>query len=352
MPFDPSPPSLRDRRPVAYWLFGVTAMLWVMIVLGGATRSWGSGLSIMEWAPVSGILPPLSHAEWERLFALYRQIAQYKLVNQGFGLAGFQHIFWLEWTHRLWGRLVGVAVAVPLVLFWRRGLIDRRLGRRLVGLFVLGAVQGAVGWFMVKSGFMADSTAVSAYRLVVHLALALVLFGAMLWTALSVETRVPVVLPGWRPMRAVLIGGIGLLTLTIIAGGFVAGIKAGFTYNTFPLMDGQLVPDGYLQLQPWWRNLFENVAAVQFDHRVLATATLVTFTLIGLFGLETAPTVRLRRCFIALGAAVLVQYALGMTTLLLVVPPVLGTLHQGVAMILLACALVTLHGLRGARRVV
>jgi len=350
MPFDPSPPSLRDRRPVAYWLFGVTAMLWVMIVLGGATRSWGSGLSIMEWAPVSGILPPLSHAEWERLFALYRQIPQYKLVNQGFGLAGFQHIFWLEWVHRLWGRLVGVAVALPLFLFWRRGLIDRRLGRRLVVLFCLGAVQGAVGWFMVASGFMADSVAVSAYRLVVHLALALVLFGAMLWTALSVETRVPAVLTGWRQMRYWLIAATGLLTLTIVAGGFVAGTKAGFTYNTFPLMDGQLVPDGYFSMTPWWRNLFENVAAVQFDHRALATATLVAFTTIGLVGLEAAPTARLRRCFIALSGAVLVQYALGMTTLLLVVPPALGTLHQGVAMILLACALVTLHGLRGARR--
>jgi len=349
MPFDPFPPSLRDRRPVALWLFGVTVMLWVMIVLGGATRSWGSGLSIMEWAPISGILPPLSHAEWERLFALYRQIPQYKLINDGFGLAGFQHIFWLEWTHRLWGRLVGVAVAVPLFIFWRRGLIDRRLGRRLVWLFCLGAVQGAVGWFMVASGFMADSTAVSAYRLVVHLALALVLFGAMLWTALSVETRVPAVLPGWRRMRSALIAATIVLSLTILAGGFVAGTKAGFTYNTFPLMDGHLIPDGYADMHPLWRNWFENLAAVQFDHRLLATASLLAFTLIGLTGMETAPTPRLRRCFMALFVAVLVQYALGMTTLVLVVPPALGTLHQGVAMILLACALATLHGLRGAR---
>ena len=349
MPFDPSPPDLRDRRPVSLWLFGITFMLWVMIVLGGATRSWGSGLSIMEWAPISGILPPLSHAEWERLFALYRQIPQYKLINDGFGLSGFQHIFWLEWTHRLWGRLIGIAVAVPLFLFWRRGLIDRRLSWRLLGLFCLGAVQGAVGWFMVASGFMADSTAVSAYRLVMHLALALLLFGAMLWTALSVQTRVPVALPGWRRMRWLLTAAACLLALTILAGGFVAGNKAGLTYNSFPLMDGRLVPAGYAQLQPLWRNWFENIAAVQFDHRVLATASLVAFTLIGLSGFEAAPSRRLRLCFGALFVAVLAQYSLGMLTLLLVVPPALGTAHQAVAMILLACALTTLHALRGAR---
>lgn len=349
MPFDPNPPDLRNRRPVAIWLYGITFMLWVMIVLGGATRSWGSGLSIMEWAPVSGILPPLSHAEWERLFALYRQIPQYKLVNQGFGLSGFQHIFWLEWVHRLWGRLIGVAVAIPLLVFWRKGLIDRRLGGRLVALFCLGALQGAVGWFMVASGFMAYSTAVSAYRLVMHLALALVLFGAMLWTALSVEIRVPVALPGWGRMRSVLIAATGLLALTIVAGGFVAGTKAGFTYNTFPLMDGSLVPDGYAALHPFWRNFFENIPAVQFDHRLLATLTLVAFTLIGLSGLEAATLPRLKWCFGALVIAVGLQYALGMTTLLLVVPPALGTLHQGVAMILLGCALATLHQLRAAR---
>ena len=349
MPFDPFPPDLRDRRPVSRWLFAVTFMLWVMIVLGGATRSWGSGLSIMEWAPVSGILPPLSHAEWERLFALYRQIPQYSLINQGFGLSGFQHIFWLEWAHRLWGRLVGIAVAVPLFVFWRRGLINRRLGIRLVGLFLLGAVQGAVGWFMVASGFMADSTSVSAYRLVVHLALALVLFGAMLWTALSVETRVPVALPGWRRMTLLLTIAIGLLALTIIAGGFVAGTKAGFTYNTFPLMAGRLVPAGYDDLEPFWRNWFENIPAVQFDHRVLATFSLVALTLIGVSGLEAAPNLRLRRCFGALSLAIVAQYSLGVVTLLTVVPPVLGTLHQAVAMIVLGCAIATLHALRGAR---
>ncbi len=337
------------RRPVAVWLFAVTFMLWVMIVLGGATRSWGSGLSIMEWAPVTGILPPLSHAEWERLFGLYQRIPQYKLVNDGFGLAGFQHIFWLEWTHRLWGRLIGLAVLLPLLVFWRQGQIDRRLGWRLLGLFCLGGLQGAVGWFMVASGFMADSIAVSAYRLVIHLSLALVLFAAMLWTALSVAARAPVRLAGWRPMRAALRAATLLLVLTIVAGGFVAGTKAGFTYNSFPLMDGRLVPAGYAALHPLWRNWFENIPAVQFDHRVLATLSLAALSIIGLLGIARAPTPWLRRRFGGLLAAVLTQYSLGVVTLLAVVPPLLGTLHQAVAMIVLAAALATLHGLRGAR---
>ncbi len=179
MPFDLDTSARRietsrdvsDRRLVAGWLFAVCAMLWVMIVLGGATRLTGSGLSIMEWAPLSGVLPPWSDAEWTRLFALYQQIPQYKLINDGFGLEGFKHIFWLEWTHRLWGRLIGVAFLVPLVVFGVRGAIRRGLWLRLAGFFVLGGLQGAVGWFMVASGFAADSTAVSAYRLVAHLEL-------------------------------------------------------------------------------------------------------------------------------------------------------------------------------------
>jgi cytochrome c oxidase assembly protein subunit 15 len=181
-----------------------------------------------------------------------------------------------------------------------------------------------------------------------HLSLALVLFGAMLWTALSVETRVPAHLPGWARLRTLLLAATGLLALTIIAGGFVAGTKAGFTYNTFPLMDGNLIPTGYAALHPFWRNWFENIPAVQFDHRLLATCSLFILTLIGAAGYTAARTPRLRRGFAALFAAVVVQYGLGITTLLLVVPPALGTLHQGVAMIVLACALNCLHGLRGA----
>src|SRR6185312_4689941 len=255
--------SRKSRRLVALWLFAVAAMILVMVSLGGATRLTGSGLSIMEWAPLMGALPPLSDAEWHRLYALYQQIPQYELLNRGFGLDGFKSIFWLEWTHRLWGRLTGLVFLVPLLWFTWRGLISARLGLRLFLLFILGGLQGAVGWFMVASGFAEGSTAVSAYRLVMHLVLALALYAAILWTALEL----------WRPRPAastrrlaILLRLVcGLVALTILAGCFVAGLKAGLTYNTFPLMDGRLIPEGYGQLQPFVRNLTENIAAVQFD---------------------------------------------------------------------------------------
>lgn len=352
MPFDPvltsfgSRPALARRtRPVAIWLFGMCAMLWVMITLGGATRLTGSGLSIMEWAPLRGALPPLSEAEWQRLYALYQQIPQYALVNQGFGIEGFKGIFWLEWAHRLWGRLIGVGFLVPLLWFAWRGYIDKRLGWRLGGLFALGGLQGAVGWFMVASGFAADSTAVSPYRLVVHLSLALTLYGAILWTALSLW-RDRGVAPGPATpvgLRWLMRGVLASVALTILAGGFVAGLKAGFTYNSFPLMDGHWVPDGYAAAQPFWRSFFEDVATVQFNHRLLATATGVFALGTAMWGFRRAAPGPARLALLILGSLVTAQYALGVATLLWVVPVALGTAHQGLAVLVLTAALVALH---------
>ena len=343
------PDQRRSTRPVAAWLFAVCAMLAVMVALGGATRLTGSGLSIMEWAPLSGVLPPLSHAEWERLYKLYQEIPQYQLVNRGFGLAGFQHIFWLEWVHRLWGRLMGVVFFVPLVVFAVRGQVPRRLIPRLAGLFVLGGLQGAVGWIMVASGFAAHSTAVSAYRLVVHLALALLLYGAILWTALGLWGAAPAPRLAQAPRR--LLGAVCVLVpLTILAGGFVAGTHAGFTYNTFPLMDGHLVPASYGALSPWLRNPFENLAAVQFDHRLLATLTALATVGAVIAGLRTGAQGAARGALLALGGAVAVQYALGIATLLYVVPVALGAVHQLVAVGVLTAALVALHTQRAVRR--
>lgn len=358
MPFDvrdfPGAPAedravWRNRRLVATWLFVVCGMILIMVVLGGVTRLSGSGLSIMEWAPISGAMPPLSHAEWERLFALYRETPQYHLVNSWFGLSDFQHIFWLEWAHRLWGRLIGLAFILPLLWLWATGRVERRLRPRLLVLFLLGGAQGAVGWFMVESGFFPDSTAVAPIRLAVHLALALVLYAALFWTALGVL----------YPGRGRSLGGWGLracfgalaavLTITIVAGSLVAGTHAGFDFNTFPLMEGQLVPPGYARLQPFARNLLENLAAVQFDHRVLATLSLVLAGAVVALGMRQADR-QVRRAAIATGSFLTLQYALGVATLLMVVPVPLAAIHQGNAFLAFAAVLWGLHALRPAPR--
>lgn len=356
MPFDarsqpPLPPAARgegtSQHAVAYWLLAVAAAIWVMIGLGGATRLTGSGLSIMEWAPFRGVLPPLSDAEWHRLYDLYRTIPQYELVNQGFGIEGFKRIFWLEWTHRLWGRMIGLAYLLPFLWFWWRGAIPRGLMPRLGLLFVLGGMQGAIGWFMVASGFEADRTAVSPYRLVVHLVMALILFAAILWTALDLLRGRPMTAaPGTGKVRRQVLAAFWLAALTMLAGGFVAGIKAGFTYNTFPLMDGRLVPEGYLQLDPVWRNLTANIAAVQFNHRLLATLTALATLGAAIAAWRRLPEGFARRAVLVMFGAVAAQYALGIVTLLNVVPPALGTAHQALAAGVLAAGLCAWHALR------
>lgn len=360
MPLDATaqPVVLRHtaRRPapraVAAWLFAMCGMLLVMVALGGATRLTGSGLSIMEWAPLMGALPPLSEAEWQRLYALYQQIPQYSLINHGFGIEGFKGIFWLEWAHRLWGRLIGIAFLLPLIWFAVRGAIDGRLARRLGLLFLLGGLQGAIGWFMVASGFAADSTAVSPYRLVIHLSMALLLYSALLWTALGL----------WRdgagPSGARRMPGLGassaaavlLVAVTVVAGGFVAGLRAGFTYNSFPFMDGHLVPAGYATMLPLVRNLTENVAAVQFNHRLLATVTALFVLGLVAYGLRAGARGMLRTRLLLLGGAVMAQYALGVATLLWVVPVSLGTLHQAMAVLVLTAALAVRHAVLCAGR--
>lgn len=350
MPFDSRAPiaagSTEHSRAVARWLLFVAGLVWVMVALGGATRLTGSGLSIMEWAPLSGALPPVSDAEWNRLYDLYRTIPQYQLVNQGFGLEGFKQIFWLEWIHRFWGRLIGLAYVAGLAWFWLRGRIPAGYHGRLVLLLALGGLQGAVGWFMVASGFEADRTAVSPYRLVIHLSLAFLLFGVLLWTALTLLRPQPDRAPVPASLRRLVHLVAGLAVLAMLAGGFVAGIRAGFDYNTFPLMEGRLVPRGYWVLDPVWKNLTANIPAVQFNHRLLATLTLILAISAAVLAFRTLPRGRMRGAVMGLAIAVSLQYALGIATLLLVVPPWLGTLHQGVAVLVLTGALLALHALR------
>lgn len=347
MPFDPAPAAptraAASARPVALWLLAVAVLVWIMVAIGGATRLTGSGLSIMEWAPISGILPPLSEAEWQRLYDLYRTIPQYQLVNAGFGMEGFRRIFWLEWFHRLWGRLIGLAYVAGLVWFWLRGAIPPGLKGRLLLLLALGGLQGVVGWFMVASGFEEGRTEVSPYRLVLHLGLALLLFALLLWTALSLLRPQRQAPPGARAVRPWLHAAAGLAVVTMLAGGFVAGIRAGFTYNTFPLMDGQWVPAGYFDLAPWWRNVTANIAAVQWNHRLLATLALLLAAVAAVAAWRRLPAGAARTAVLVFAAAVAAQYGLGILTLVHVVPVGLGTAHQAMAVGVLAAALVALH---------
>ena len=338
--------SRREARAVALWLLGVAGLVWIMVALGGATRLTGSGLSIMEWAPLSGALPPLSEAEWQRLYDLYRGIPQYALLNQGFGLEGFKGIFWLEWLHRQWGRLIGLAYGGGLLWLWVSGRIPAGCKPRLLGLLALGGLQGAIGWYMVASGFDADRTAVSPYRLVVHLGLALVIFCGLLWTALDLLRPVPAAPATARPVRRMVLAALWSLVAAMLAGGFVAGTRAGFTWNSFPLMDGQWLPAGLLALDPWWRNLTANLLTVQFNHRVLATVAALAAAGAVWAGWRHLPHGPARRAVFGLGAAVALQYALGVATLLYAVPVALGTLHQATAVLVLSAALVALHALR------
>ena len=317
-----------------------------MVVVGGITRLTHSGLSIVEWEPLVGAVPPLSDAQFQQLFDKYQQTPEYQKVNRGMSLEEFKDIFWWEYFHRLLGRAVGLAFLLPLLYFMLRRRVDRKLGAGLLGIFLLGALQGAMGWYMVKSGLI-DDPRVSQYRLTAHLALAFLIFAAMLWIALGAWAPQPAsVDPARRRLRRFAIGLTALIFLMVLSGGFVAGTHAGLAYNTFPLMNGQVIPPEYLALEPWYQNLFNNVAAVQFNHRLIACliAILVAFLWFVSRGVALAPRARLACNALLLVLAV--QVTLGIATLLLAVPVTLAAAHQAGAMILFAASLWLAHELR------
>ena len=333
----------RGMRPVAIWLLVCCAMIFAMVVIGGVTRLTWSGLSITEWQPVTGAIPPLSAADWQAEFAKYQQTSQYKLLNTGMSLGDFKTIFLWEYLHRLWGRLIGFVYLLPFLYFLVRGRIPRRLTWPLAGIFALGACQGALGWWMVESGF-ANRIEVSQYRLTAHLALALVIYAATLWTALGLLEEPTEMAPRWLRRSAEIL--LCLVSLTILAGGFVAGLNAGLTYNTFPLMDGHFVPEGYAQLSPFIRNWFENIPAVQFDHRLLAETTVTAVVVLWLVARRATLPRAARWALHALLAMALLQVSLGISTLVLVVPVPLAAAHQAGAVLVLTAALVLRHRLR------
>ncbi|HUI33903.1 MAG TPA: COX15/CtaA family protein [Stellaceae bacterium] len=332
-------------RPVAVWLLVCCAMIFAMVVIGGVTRLTWSGLSIPEWHPVTGIVPPLSAADWQAEFAKYQQTSQYRLLNAGMSITDFKTIYLWEYVHRLWGRLIGFVYLLPFIYFLVRRRIPRQLIWPLAGIFALGGCQGALGWYMVESG-LADRIEVSQYRLTAHLALALAIYAATLWTALGLLQASSGAAPRWARCASEAV--LGLVSLTIVAGGFVAGLHAGLTYNTFPLMDGSFIPAGYAQLEPFMRNWFENVAAVQFDHRLLAMATAASVIVLWLTGTRAALPPAAKRALHSLLAIALLQLTLGISTLLLVVPIPLAAAHQTGAVLLLTAAIVLRHSLRRA----
>ena len=322
-----------------------------MVVLGGVTRLTGSGLSIVDWRPLTGVLPPLNDAAWAEAFARYQQFPEYQEVNRGITLAGFKSIFWLEFVHRLVGRVIGLVFIVPFLWFLIAGRIERALTLKLVIVFALGAAQGLLGWYMVRSGLV-DRPDVSHLRLTAHLGLAVAIYGYVLWLALDLLYPAGEGIHAGSAARRLAMGLRGLapwVFLVILSGGLVAGLDAGLAYNTFPLMDGDLVPAGLLAQRPWPANFIDNAIAVQFDHRLLAVLTGAAITVLWLWGQRLRLPARLAIALHGLLAAVVLQVALGILTLILVVPIPLAAAHQAGALVLFSAAVLAAHAARHLR---
>jgi cytochrome c oxidase assembly protein subunit 15 len=329
---------LKQRRVIASWLFLCCIMLYGMVILGGVTRLTGSGLSMVEWDPIFGIIPPLDDAAWNATFDLYKQSPEYLKINVGMDLDGFKYIYWFEYSHRVLGRTIGTVFLLPFLYFLARGWIHRGLRPELAGMFVLGGLQGLLGWYMVKSGLV-DNPHVSQYRLTAHLGMAILIYAWMFHVALGLwigpDRRIPVT----RAIRRGIAALIGLAFITILSGGFVAGLKAGFAYNTFPLMDGHWIPEVIFMLDPVWRNFFENIATVQFDHRVLATLLFSSVLALWIWSWRLQPVRPLLYALHVLMAVAMLQVTLGISTLLLHVPVALASMHQAGALLLLSTLL-------------
>jgi cytochrome c oxidase assembly protein subunit 15 len=333
----------RDRlRPVRIWLWGVAALVFLMVIVGGAVRLTESGLSITEWKPIAGILPPLTHAAWLAEFEKYKQIPQYRELFPDMDLGSFQAIYAWEWGHRLLGRLIGFAFGVPLIIFWVAKRLPAGLKPKLLGILALGAIQGAVGWWMVASG-LSGRVEVAQERLAIHLLLASLTLAAIVWIAAGLERETP---PGREAPRGLRVLAACLLAFVLAQiglGGLVAGLRAGLTYNTWPLMDGRFIPplEHLVQLSPWWTNLLDNVTTVQFAHRITAYCVLL-LAILQVIAIKRAmgrgPAYR--RAHIVFGL-ILLQVIAGITTLLLVVPISVALIHQALAMLVLIAA--TMH---------
>ena len=334
-----------SERQIAAWLLICCLMLSLIIVVGGVTRLTHSGLSIVEWQPIVGTLPPLDEPQWQETFAKYKLTPEFQKVNFAMSLAEFKGIFWWEYVHRLLGRLIGMVFLIPYLVFLMRRKVHGPLVWKLLGIFFLGALQGGMGWFMVKSGLM-DDPRVSHLRLTAHLGLAFIIFAGMFWVAMDLLFPRGATLAKPNLHRRLAAGLVTLVFVTVLTGGLVAGIRAGNAYNTFPLMNGHVVPPEIFMLAPWHLNFFNNMATVQFDHRLLAwlLAFLVPWFWWNAGRIEAGPRTALAARL--LFGALAVQIVLGISTLLLVVPVPLAAAHQAGAVLVFTAALLAAHSLR------
>ncbi|MBP2234895.1 cytochrome c oxidase assembly protein subunit 15 [Sinorhizobium kostiense] len=335
----------RNRRQIRGWLAVVLFVLFALVLVGGATRLTESGLSITEWKPIHGVIPPLSAEEWEEEFRLYQRIPQYEQLNKGMTVEEFKTIFWWEWGHRLLARSIGVIFALPLLFFWVTGRVERRLRLPLLGILALGGFQGFIGWWMVSSGLV-ERTEVSQYRLAAHLVIACLIFAACMWIFRGLSAHSGDAAPTKRSQK--MAGVIAAMSLfQIYLGALVAGLDAGFTYNTWPLMDGAIVPGGLFVQQPAWINLFENPKAVQFVHRLGAYLLIALALMHMIASLRAAPETTHARRSVLLFALVAIQAAIGIMTLVLQVPIGWGVLHQAGALVVLGFAIAHWRGFIG-----
>ncbi|MDD5175610.1 MAG: COX15/CtaA family protein [Sterolibacterium sp.] len=337
-----------SRRDVPAWLLVCCVMVFATLVVGGATRLTHSGLSIVEWQPIVGTLPPLSETDWQSAFAKYQQTPEFRKVNQRMTLVEFKPIFWWEFAHRLLGRSIGMVFLLPFLYFFLQKRIDAKLLLRLSGIFLLGALQGGMGWYMVRSGLV-DDPRVSHYRLTAHLGLAFIIFAALFWLALELWTPCRTRSgdrPGLSFLRSCSTWLVSLIFVMALSGSLVAGLHAGLGYNSFPLMHGDFLPPDMFLLEPWFVNFFSNPTAAQFDHRLIAWLLIL---LLPLFWFRAKATELPSRTRLAVHVLLLVfaaQISLGIATLLLVVPMPLALAHQAGAMLLFAASLWVCHELR------
>ena len=335
------------RANISRWLFFMCAMVFTMVMIGGLTRLTHSGLSMVVWRPVTGWLPPLNLQEWQETFGLYRETPEYLLLNFGMTLSEFKSIYWLEYIHRLWGRLIGLAFALPFGYFLIRRQLNKSLIIKLLFVFFLGASQGFLGWYMVKSGLV-EKPDVSQYRLTLHLGMTILIYISLFWLALHIRKPLQLVNPiNWRPIPVMGLMVITFICLTMIAGSLVAGLKAGFTYNTFPLMDGKIVPDGLWILSPFYLNFFENITMVQFQHRLLGCGSVILVTMLSFNFYRNSNSYYSRKATAILAICILLQFLTGAVTLIYVVPIFLASFHQLMAFICLSVSIWILFSARG-----